>query len=77
MEDVQSNLYVKLQMYKQHVIFQNMEKYVVGMKLYNNVEINHVLILMVLITNHVINKIVIVLLMVWVNVLKLFIVVNM
>lgn len=77
MEVVQLNLLVMLQMFKQHAIFQNMEKYVVGMIQYNNVEINYVLILMELIIDLVINKWTIVQLMVLENVLKLLIVINM
>lgn len=55
-EDVQLNLLVQLQMSKQHVTFQNMEIYAVGMIPSNNVEINHVLISMGLNTNPAINK---------------------
>lgn len=45
-----------LQMFKQHVIFQSLEKYAVGMIQCNNVEINYVLILTELIIDLAINK---------------------
>lgn len=44
-EDVQLNLHVLLQLHNKHAQHQYQEKYVIGMNLYQCVEINHVLIL--------------------------------